>query len=98
MLAISTYKARKCSKREPLHVLLPLLRQVVPLYDGNCRLTIPVVKGRGARDTLPHAFHIGVLNSLKMISTAIYYIYKESANIIEGRSVAFGTNDCWNFQ
>ena len=49
-----------CSKREPFHVLLPLLRHVAPLNDGNCRLTMPVGKGRCARDALPHAFHIGV--------------------------------------
>ena len=28
--------------------------------DGNCRLTMPVGKGRCARDALPHAFHIAV--------------------------------------
>ena len=48
-----------CSKREPFHALLPLLRHVVPLNDWNCRLIIPVVKGRCAREALPHAFNIG---------------------------------------
>ena len=43
-----------------LEALLPLLRHVVPLNDGNCRLTIPVVKGRCAREALSHAFNIGV--------------------------------------
>ena len=57
----SSIKIRiSCSKREPFRVLLPLLRHVVPLNDRNCRLTIPVVRGRCARDALPHAFHIGV--------------------------------------
>ena len=59
------------SKREPFRVLFPLLRHVVPLNDGNCRLTIPVIKGRCARDALPHAFHIGVFKFVKTISTAI---------------------------
>ena len=89
-----------CSKREPFHALLPLLRHVVPLNknDGNCRLTIPVVKGRCTHDTLPHAFHIGVFEFVKTISTAIKYIYKESANIIQDCNVAFDNNDCWNLQ
>ena len=57
---------------------------MVPLNDGNCRLTIPVVKGRCTRDALPQAFHIGVFKFVKTISTAIEHIYKESANMIEG--------------
>ena len=84
--------------REPFYGLLPLLRHVVPLNDGNCPLTIPVVKGRCPRGALPHAFHIGLLEVVKTISTTIHHIYKDSANIIEGCNVAFDTNDCWNFQ
>ena len=57
-------------------MLLPLLRHVVPLNDGNRRLTIPVDKGHSARDALPHAFHIGVFKFVKTISTAIKYISK----------------------
>ena len=49
-----------CSKWEPFCELLPLLLHVVPLNDGNCRLTIPVIKGRCARDALPQAFHIAM--------------------------------------
>ena len=78
-------------------MLLPSLRHVVPLHDGNCRLTIPVVKWRCARDTLPPAFHIVVFKVIETISTAIKHIYKESANITEDSNVAFDTNDCWNF-
>ena len=48
------------SKREPFRALFPLLRHVVPLNDGNCRLTIPVVKGRCAHEALPRAFNISV--------------------------------------
>ena len=40
--------------------LFPLLRHVVPLNDGNCRLTIHVIKGRCIRGALPHAFNIGI--------------------------------------
>ena len=87
-----------CSKREPFHELLPLLRHVVPLNDENCRLTIPVVKGHCARDALPHIFHIGMFKFVEMISTTMEHIYKEYANIIEDSNVAFDTNDCWNFQ
>ena len=87
-----------CSKREPFHALLSLLRHVVPLNDGNCRLTIPVVKGRCAREALPHSFNIGVFKFVLTISPAIKHINKESANIIESCTVACDTNDCWNFQ
>ena len=62
-------------------------------------------------ELLPHnSLHQGMLHSicatsghwyrhvkfLKMISTTIKHIYKESANIIEGCNAAFYTNDCWN--
>ena len=87
-----------CSKREPFHALLPLLRHVVPLNDGNCRLTMPVGKGRCARDALPHAFHIGVF---EFVFTNFYrnktYLH-ESAHIIEGCDVVCDTNDChWEY-
>ena len=49
------------SRRGPSHVVLPLLRHVVPLNDGNCHPTIPVVKGRCARDAIPQAFGISVM-------------------------------------
>ena len=83
---------------EPFRVLLPLLPYVVPLNDGNCRFTMPVDKGRCARDALPHAFHIGVFKFVFTINTALKHIYKESTNIIEGCYVAFDTNECWNSQ
>ena len=87
-----------CSKREPFRVLLPLLRHAVPINNGNCHLTIPIVMGRCDGGALPHAFHIGVFKFVKTIFTKIKHIYKESANIIEGCNVTFDTNDCWNFQ
>ena len=77
---------------------LPLLRHVMHLNGGNCRLTIPVVKRRYARDALPHAFHIGVVKFVNTIFTAIKHVYKEFANVIEDCNVAFDTNDYWNFQ
>ena len=47
--------------RGPFHAFLPLLRHVVPINDGNYHLTIPIFKGRCAREALPHAFNIGML-------------------------------------
>ena len=82
-----------CSKREPFHALLPLLCHVVPLNNGNCRLTIPVVKGRCARDALPHAFDIGVFKYSKSDPTTIKHIYNESDNLNESWDVAFDSNN-----
>ena len=39
-LVFSSQKWIRCSKREPFHVLLPLLG-----LDAKCRLTMPVVRG-----------------------------------------------------
>ena len=89
MSVISTQKAHMCSKREPFHELLPLLRHVVPLNDGNCRLTIPVVKGCCAREALSHAFDIGVFKYGKSNPTTIKHIYNESHNLNESCDVAF---------
>ena len=85
------------SKREPFRVLLPLLRHVAPLNDGNCRLTMPVGKGCWARDALSHTSNVGGFNSVKNNSHTIKYIYNESVKIIVGCNVAFHTNDCGNF-
>ena len=52
--------ANMCSKREPFHALVPLLRHMAPLNDGNFRLTIPVVKEHCAREALARAFNFGV--------------------------------------
>ena len=83
----------------PTHDHTELLRHVVPLNDGNCRLTILVVnKGRCARDPPPDAFHIGVFEYVKTIYNTIKHIFKESANINEGCNVVFDSNGCWNFQ
>ena len=92
-VSILYLKYENRARNENRFACYSLLRHVVPLNDGNCLLTIPVVKGRFARGALPHAFHI-----VKTIFTKIKHIYKESANIIEGCNVAFDTNDCWNFQ
>ena len=96
MLVISTQKAHMCSKRELFHELLPLLRHVVPLNDGNCRLTIPVVKGCCAREALSHAFDIGVFKYGKSNPTTIKHIYNESHNLNESCDVALDSNDWWN--
>ena len=57
-----TSKANMGWEREPFHVLLPLLRDLVPLTDGNYRLTMPVANGHCARDPLRHTFDIGEFN------------------------------------
>ena len=78
-------------------MLLPLLRHMVPINDRNCRLTLPIVKGRCAHDELPRTFDIGVFESVIKNSTTIKHIYAESTNIIESSDVVFDTNDWWNF-
>ena len=50
----------RCSKRESLDVLLPLLHNMVTLNDGNCRLAMPIVKGRGALVSLPKIYVVCV--------------------------------------
>ena len=82
-----------CSKREPFYVLLPSLRHIVPLNDGNCRLTIPVVKGRCAREALPDALFVGVFEYGKGNPTIIKHIYNESENFNESCDVAFDSNN-----
>ena len=79
-----------------VYALPPLLRHVVPLNDGNCRLTIPVVKGRCARDALPHAFDIGVFKYSKSNPSTIKHINNESENLNESCDVAFDSNNWWN--
>ena len=78
---------------KPFHALLPLLRHVVFLNDGNCRLIIPVIKGCCAHEVLPHAFNIGVFKYGKSNSTTIKHIYNESENLNESCGVAFDSNN-----
>ena len=85
-----------CSKQEPFHLLLPLLRHVVPFKDGNCCLIIPVVKGRCACEVLPHAFNIGVFKYCKSNPTTIKHIYNESDNLNKSCDVAFDSKNLWN--
>ena len=80
----------------PFHALLPLLRHVVRLNDGNCHLTIPVVKGRCAREVLPHAFDIGVFKYGRSNHTTIKHIYNGSENLHGSCDVAFDSNNWWN--
>ena len=86
-------RAHMCSKRVPLHSFLPLLRQVVPLNDGYCRLTIPVVKGRCAREALPHVFNIGLFKYGKSNSTTIKHIHNESEHFDESCDIALDGNN-----
>ena len=79
-----------CSKREPFHALFPLLRHVVPHIDGDCGLTIRVVKGHSAREALLHAFTIGLFKYGKSNSTTMKHIDNESEDVNESCAVAFG--------
>ena len=66
---------------------------MVPLNDGNCRLTMAVVKGCCACDMLLHTFDISVFEFGKNNSATIKRIYNESTNLIERYDVPFDTND-----
>ena len=48
----------------------------------------PKLKGRCARDALPHTYDIGVFKTVKKNSTIIKYIYNLSENIVDGCNVA----------
>ena len=63
------------ARSESRFVLLPLLRHVVPLNDGNCRLTMPVGKGRCAHDALAQTFDIGMFKTVKKNYPTIQLIY-----------------------
>ena len=78
-------------------MLLSFLRQVVPNNGRNCHLTMPAIKECYACDVRPDTCNIGQFKSGKKNSATMKHIYNESANIIEGRNVAFDTNDWWNF-
>ena len=54
------------------------------------------VKGRCARNMLPHTFNIGMYKSSKNF-TRIKHIYNESTNLTDSCNVAFDTSDLWNF-
>ena len=74
-------------------VLLLLLSHVVPLNEGNCRLTKPVVKGRCARDALSQTFNIEVFKAITRNSTTIKHIHTKSVNLIDNCDVACDTNN-----
>ena len=63
-----------CSKREPFHVLLPLLHHVVPLNDGNYCLTMPVVKGHCTCGALPYTFNISMFKTVEKNSATIKHL------------------------
>ena len=85
------------SSWESFRVLLLLWRHMVPLSNGNCRFTIPMAKGRCARDALARIFNIGEFESVEKLSTTAEHIYNESANIIEGYDFAVYPSNFWNF-
>ena len=72
MLVFSTQNTNILPEaRAVSRVPLPLLRYVVPLNDGNCRLTMPAVKERCARDALIHPFNLCEFKSVENNSTTI---------------------------
>ena len=73
MLVFSIWKTNMVLKARAFRMLLPLLRHVVPLNDEHCRPTMPVGKGRWARDALPQIFDFGMIKTVKKNSTTIIY-------------------------
>ena len=55
----------RCPKQEPFPLLIQLLCHMVLLDDGNCHLTMPVIKGHYTWDALPHTFNNGMVKSFK---------------------------------
>ena len=60
----------------------PIVTPRDTLNDGNCRFTMAVVKGHGARDALPEISNITVFTFGKRNSTTIKHVYNESADVI----------------
>ena len=56
-------------------MLLSLLRHVVPINGGNCRLIMLVDKGRYTPDAPPHTFDIGVFKTFKKDFTTIKRVH-----------------------
>ena len=75
-----------CLKREPFHMLLPLLSHVVPLKR---RESSPHnTRGQGTLCSwAPHAFNIDVFKYGKSNPTTIKHIYNESENLNENCDV-----------
>ena len=62
--------------------------------DGNCRLTMPIIKGGCARDLLPHTFNISEFKSVKKNSTTIKHL--QWICIIEGCNVPINDASVFN--
>ena len=60
-----------------LKPIMVLEARAVLCTSPICRLAVPV-KGRSARDALPHTFNIGVFKCSKYNSITIECIYNES--------------------
>ena len=76
-------------------MLLPMLRHMVPLGNGNCYLIIPVVKRCCSYDALPQIFHTDIFKCGKN-SSITKNIYNEIVSLIDSCDVAFDNNDWWN--
>ena len=71
--------ARAVSRATPI---VPLLRHVILLHDGHCRLIMLVFKGRCAHDPLYYTFNIDVIKSGKTNTSRPKHFCNESANLI----------------
>ena len=70
----------------------PIFTSRGALNDLNCRLTMPVVKGCGARDLLLEITKIWVFKCSKRNSATLKHLYRGSANCIESYSIVFHIN------
>ena len=84
MLAFSTSNTNMVLEASAVSHATPIDTSHGAPNDGNCRLTIPVVKGRCTCDALLHTFIISIVESVENDFNTIKHIDNESANIIEG--------------
>ena len=75
MLVFSIWNTNMVLEGRAVSRATPIVSSRGALNDGNCHLTMPVSKGRCARDALPHTFVIGVFKTVKKNSNTIKHIY-----------------------
>ena len=81
----SPHKGPVARKKFPFDdvIMFSLFRHMMPLDDGNCRLTMPVVKGRGTCDLQIGTTNTWVLRYGETNFLTTEDVYCESANFIE---------------
>ena len=73
----------------------PLLCQRMHINEGNSRLTMPVLKGRGERAPLPEITMVFVFRCSKRNSTIMKHVNNESANFIDRYAVYIDISGLW---